>query len=113
MFTIVFWIVWILAAVWIFARGTPGPRDGMPYITEIKWEESTKWALAYHIFGFLWINAYLVGCTQFIIGASACMWYFECSTDTKGKGTVGKAITWLLIYHWGSVAFGSLIIGVS
>jgi hypothetical protein len=106
-----FWgVIWLVAAVWIYAVGTPEPRYGFPFITEIKWEESTRGAFAFHIFGFLWVNAFMIGCTQFIIGASACIWYFEVETDTKGKGTILRALKWLSIYHWGSVAYGSCII---
>lgn len=35
MLTLVWAVIWLVAAVWIFARGTPEPRTGFPFITEI------------------------------------------------------------------------------
>lgn len=50
--------------------------------------------------------------TQFIIGCSASLWYFEVSTDTKGTNTIGRAFHWTFRYHLGSIAFGSFCIAV-
>lgn len=46
------------------------------------------------------------------MGASACIWYFEVNTDSKGRNTLGKASKWLFRYHLGSIAFGSFVIAV-
>lgn len=92
--------------------GEPGPREDAPFITEVKWDMNTRGVFAYHLFGLLWITAFITGCAQFIIGASACMWYFEVSTDTKGRNTVLKSAWWLWRYHMGSIAFGSFVIAV-
>jgi hypothetical protein len=40
------------------------------------------------------------------------MWYFEVNTDTKGRGTVGRAYWIAFNYHLGSVAFGSFLIAL-
>lgn len=66
----------------------------------------------YHLFGLFWVNSFIIGCTQFIIGASAVIWYFECNTDTKGRGTVGRGLKWCFRYHLGSIAFGSALIAI-
>lgn len=104
--------LWFGSAIFVFSVGTPEPRPGYPFITEIMWDNTTRYIFLYHIFGLLWINAFLIGCVEFIIGASACIWYFECMTDSKGKGTVSRGYHWLLRYHMGSIAFGSFIIAI-
>ena len=68
--------------------------------------------MIYHVFALLWINAFIIGCVKFIIGASTCLWYFTCKTDTEGRGTIGTATKWLFRYHWASIALGSLIIAI-
>ena len=68
--------------------------------------------LYFYLFGLFWIQAFVIGCTQFVIGASACIWYFEVSTDSKGRFTVLKGVYWLSIFHWGSVALGSSLIAI-
>jgi hypothetical protein len=108
----VWFLVWLSAAVYLFSVGTPEPREDYPFVTEIKWDENTRYIIMYHVFGFLWINSFIVGCAQFIVGCSACIWYFECSTDSQGRGTMRKATKWLFRYHLGSIAFGSFVIAV-
>ncbi len=109
-------LLWLLlglgSAVFVFSVGTPMPRPGYEFITEIKWSDQTRYIFFYHVFGLFWINAFIIGCAEFIIGASACLWYFECNTDSKGKGTVMRGFHWLLRYHMGSIAFGSFMIAI-
>lgn len=107
------WLVlWLSGAVFIFSVGTPVSRDGFPYITEVKWDNATRGVMAYFVFALLWINAFIIGSVQFIIGASTCIWYFEVKSDTKGKYTLKRATWWFFRYHWASIAFGSLIIAI-
>jgi hypothetical protein len=112
-FMAVLWFaLWMGSALFVFSVGEPLPRDGYPFITEIKWSEATRYLFFYYVFGLFWINAFIIGCTEFIIGAAACLWYFECCTDSKGKGTVMRGFHWLVRYHMGSIAFGSFMIAI-
>lgn len=106
-------IVWFCGSIYVFSTGNPAPRD-FPYafMTEIKWSEMTRYIFFFQVFMLFWINAFIVGCSEFIIGCSAVLWYFECKTDTKGRGTTWTGIKWLLKFHIGSIAFGSFIIAV-
>ena len=89
------------------------PReDGYPFLTEIKWSDMNRYIFFYDVFGLFWLTAFIIGMSQFIIGCSACIWYFECRGPNKGAGTVGKAMYWAYRYHMGSVAFGSFLIAV-
>jgi len=105
-------VIWLSSAIFIFSVGTPTSRENYPYITEIKWSQETRGVFAWHVFSLLWINSFIIGSVQFIIGASTCIWYFTVKTDTKGRGTLRKATYWLFRYHWASIAFGSLIIAI-
>ena len=108
-----FTLFWLYGATMVFSIGTPVSRDDdYPFLTEVKWSRLTRGCFFYDVFGLFWINAFIIGVAQFIIGASACIWYFECNTETKGEGTVGRAFYWSYRYHLGSVAFGSFIIAV-
>ncbi len=88
------------------------PREDYIFITEIKWEVQTRYIFIYQLFLLFWLNAWIMGLCQFIIGASACIWYFEVNSDTKGAGTVGRGMWWALRYHMGSVAFGAALIAI-
>jgi len=106
-------VIWFSGSIMVFSTGTPAPRDA-PYafLTEIKWTDLTKYVFFFQVFMLFWINAFIVGCTEFIIGCSAVIWYFECNSDSKGKGTVMTGFKWLLRYHLGSIAFGAFVIAV-
>lgn len=93
--------------------GTPQPRESpMEFATEVKWSEATRYIFLYHLFGGLWVNAFLIGCFQFVVAATCAIWYFSHTADTAGKGSVRIGLKWILVYHTGSVAFGSFIIAV-
>ena len=104
--------VWLVSLVYVFSVGTPVPREDYPFITEVKWEDNTRYTVLYQIFMMFWMNAFIMGVSQFIIAASACIWYFEVESDTQGAGCVGRAIRWAWRYHLGSIAFGSFVIAV-
>jgi len=107
------WItIWLSAAIFIFSVGTPEAREGFPYFTEIKWSDQTRYIMIYHVFAYLWISAFIIGMTQFIIGASTVIWYFDCRGDSYGKGSLYTAFSWGAKWHWSSVALGSLIIAI-
>lgn len=105
--------IWLVSFIYVFSVGDPVARDP-PYqfITEIKWSDNTRYVVVYQIFMLFWINAFVMGMCQFIIAASACIWYFEVNSDTQGKGTVGRGIYWGFRYHMGSIAFGAAIIAI-
>ena len=110
--SVLWFVLWSLGAVFFFSVGEPNPRPGYEFMTEIKWSDATRWIFFYDVFGLFWINAFIIGCTEFIIGCSACLWYFEVCTDSKGKGTVMRGFHWLMRYHLGSIAFGSFLIAI-
>ena len=78
----------------------------------MEWTDEVKYMNIYNLFGLFWINAFLIGCSQFIIAAAASIWYFSHTSDTKGKGSVSTGVKWILRYHFGSIAFGSCIIAI-
>lgn len=70
------------------------------------------YALWYNLFGYLWLNAFIIGCTQFIISASCAIWYFSSNSESYGHGGLCKGLRWVLRYHLGSIAFGAFLIAV-
>lgn len=56
------WIVWwIISAVWVFSTGTPVKRAGMPF-ADIEWDSTTRYVWIYHLFGVLWVSAFIIAC---------------------------------------------------
>lgn len=65
----------------------------------------------FHLFGLLWNTAFLLTCSHFIIAASTCIWYFN-RKDKHSVHPVLKSVGWMVTYHLGTVAFGSLILAI-
>lgn len=104
---------WVFTAAYIFSIGQIGPRDApLQFLSTVKWEDKTRYIFLYHLFGLLWVNAFIIGCAQFIIAAACCVWYFSHQGDTGGKGSISTGIKWIFRYHLGSIAFGSCIIAI-
>jgi hypothetical protein len=70
-------LIWFVGALYVWTVGAATPRVNFEFVTEIMWFDETRYVLLYYIFALFWINAFLIGCTQFIIGAAACIWYFD------------------------------------
>lgn len=64
MVLIVAWIVaWVFLAIWIMSVGTPQPRPApADFLTTVVWSDQTRYIFLYHLFGGLWVNAFLIGC---------------------------------------------------
>ena len=113
-FIIAAWIVfWVFSAVYVFSVGDIQKRDGLP-MAQINWNTTTQYVWIYHLFGLFWISAFITGCSQFIIAAAVCYWYFQQGgkSDDKGKSAMTIAWKWIFRYHMGSIAFGALIIAI-
>lgn len=59
------WLIgWTFLAVWIMSVGEPQQRPApLQFMTEVKWDQQTRYIFLYHLFGGLWVNAFLIGCS--------------------------------------------------
>lgn len=82
------------------------------FLGDIKNQDETKYMWLYVLFGYLWLNAFLIGIAQFVISATAAIWYFTSTSDSNGSGSTMKGFYWAFRYHLGSIAFGSFLIAL-
>lgn len=118
-----FMVIWIIGTVFLYSVGDPIKRDDYP-IADIQWSEETRYMWYFNLFAILWIVAFFVSSGDFIIGASACIWYFNqvpagaSKREKKEHRTtysinpVCTAIYWLYRYHLGSIALGAFMLAV-
>ncbi len=113
LFIILAWvIIWAFIAAYVYSVGEIKQRSDVEFMSDITWDKTTRYMWYYHLFALLWLNAFFIGCAQFIIASACATWYFSFSGDTKGKGSLCLGIRWILRYHIGSIAFGSCIIAI-
>lgn len=108
---LVYYAYWIVAAIFIWSVGDVQKRSDSPFAS-VEWSDTTRYVFIYNLFGLFWINAFLIGCCQFILAVACATWYFSHSADSGGTASISKGFKWILRYHLGSIAFGSLIIAI-
>lgn len=106
-----FYVYWAITSIFLVSSGDPTQLADYPFGT-FEFDTKLKRLLIYQLFGLLWINAFIIAACQFIIASSACLWYFAQGTGQGATGTVKKSAYRLFRYHFGSIAFGSLILAI-
>lgn len=106
-----FFAYWIVSAIFIWSVGDVKARSGTPF-ARVEWNETTRYVFLYNLFGLFWINAFFIGCCQFVLAVACATWYFTHTADSGGSASINKGFKWILRYHLGSIAFGSLVIAI-
>jgi len=107
----IFFGYWGVTAVYLISSGDASRIEDTAFGT-FEFDKNLQRLLIYHLFGLLWFNAFVIAATQFVLASSTCLWYFSQGTGQGAKGTIRKSIHRLLRYHFGSIAFGSLILAI-
>ena len=55
--------VYCVIAAYIISVGTPMQNPDLKFLTTMKWNQETQYVFLYSLFGFLWVNAFIIGCT--------------------------------------------------
>ena len=84
---------------------------------DVTWDSNTRWMAFFMYFGILWIIAFLVAMSEFVVIVSTCTWYFSRKDipdddGIPGDSEVWKGFWWSIRYHAGTLAFGSLLIAI-
>jgi Plasma-membrane choline transporter len=108
---VIFYVYWIISAIYIWSVGTVKSKSLTPFAS-VSWNTNTRYVFLYDLFGLFWVNAFMIGCCQFILAVAAATWYFSHSADSGGSAMIMKGFKWTIRYHLGSIAFGSLVIAI-
>jgi hypothetical protein len=104
--------LWVLIAVHIMSIGKLEQNAQFPFLSQVQWSDETRYVFLYSLFGYLWLNAFIIGVCQFVISAACAIWYFTSTSDSSGSGSLMKGFYWVFRYHLGSIAFGSFLIAL-
>lgn len=83
--------------------------------TVLSTDKARRNLLFYDLFGFLWTMGFFNAIGYVIVSFISVFWYFSSMVDsekTVPSGSFCRATGWTLVYHLGTVAFGSLIIAI-
>ena len=107
---VIIWIVyWISLSIFLYATGEFD--EGSKVIANFNWDAKIRYSWWFHLFALFYMTAVISAYASFIYSSSACIWYF-----TSEKGTephpIRASFRRGIRYHFGSLAFGSLIIAI-
>lgn len=85
--------------------GTIVPCDSTPYGC-VDWNERFRSFFGVSAFALLWNCLFVAHLTQYLISAAAAHWYYK----SPSRHPVCRSLGWMICYHLGSIAFGSLVL---
>ena len=100
-------ILWIAEALGFYSLGTPVSCTTHCYpFHHFNLSTAVKILLVVHVFYLLWLIFFMVSVSEFLIGGTACGWYYSQETPFKdtNKRFFGK--------HMGSVCVGSFLLAL-
>ena len=54
---------WLIMALHVFSVGELKPNPKLPAISTDEWNDETRYVFLYILFGYLWLNAFIIGVT--------------------------------------------------
>lgn len=108
--TIIFGALWIVLALQLYSCGELYHLKTSP-IMKLGHSNEYRYYSYVMVFALFWGLAFLLSASSFIISSCACFWYFNNHIDTV-KYPVLRSVQILFRYHFGTIAFGSLILAI-
>ncbi len=108
---LVAWLAyWIIMCIFLYASGD-FDQEGSKVIASFKMDDKLKYCFWFHIFALLYMTAVINAYSQFVYASSACIWYFTSEKGTENHPIL-KSFKRGIRYHFGSLAFGALIVAI-
>ena len=108
--TLLYIAYWIVLSVYLYSTGDFDQANSK-VIASFKWKYEIRYLWWYHLFSLFYIYALISSFSQFIYASSASIWYFNNEKGTEGH-LILKSFKRAFRYHFGSIAFGSLIVAI-
>jgi len=102
---------WTLITCYIYstAQFVKDIPNDVPFVPLDITNEIRK-TMYFHGIGLFWNLALLLTISNFIITGATCLWYHK--DHSNNKNLLTTTITWMIRYHFGTIAFGSFILAV-
>jgi hypothetical protein len=108
---VIIWMgYWISLSIFLYATGEFN-KEGSKVIANFDWDAKIRYSWWFHLFALFYMTAIISAFASFIYSSSACIWYFTSERGIEAHPII-KSFKRGLLYHFGSIAFGSLIIAI-
>jgi len=107
---IIIWMAyWIILSIFIYATGEFSEKSKV--IASFEWDASIRYSWWFHLLALFYVTALISAYAQFVYSSSACIWYFTSEKGTEDN-VIKKSFKRGIRYHFGSLAFGALIVAI-
>jgi hypothetical protein len=107
---IIIWMAyWIILSIFIYATGEFSENSKV--IASFEWDASIRYSWWFHLLSLFYVTAVISAYAQFVYSSSACIWYFTSEKGTEDN-IIKKSFKRGIRYHFGSLAFGALIVAI-
>ena len=76
------------------------------------WTNEQQGYMWYSFFYFLWVSAFIMAVSQYVLIVAIVSWYFTENEHTRGDFSIMKGYWWVIRYNMGSLLFGSFVLAV-
>lgn len=112
-FTLGLWGGCLVVMVFLVSTANFTVANSSDYFSSVSYSDGGLVDLYIFIFSTLWSNALIQAIGIFVIASACCMWYYA-------QGSAGEALDFPILrsykmafrYHFGSLAFGSLVLAI-
>lgn len=109
---VTYWLIALVVIVYLMGAATYTYVSTDVFSTIASYSDEKLIYLYYFVFGSLWINAILGAITTFVVASACCMWYYSHGPGAELDSPILKGFWMAFRYHFGSLAFGSLILAI-
>lgn len=106
------WAVCIVALLYLISAAPfAATGDVFTSITNLKDQALIEFYI--FLFGTLWCNAFIQAVGVFVIASACCIWYYSHgANEDETNFPIFRSYKMVFRYHFGSLAFGSLILAI-
>ena len=105
------WIIyWIFLSAFLYSTGDFDEKS-TKIIASFKWTKGIRFSWWLHLFALLYIASIISSFSHFIYSSTASIWYFSYEKGLE-ESPIKKSFYRGFRYHFGSIAFGAIIIPI-
>lgn len=106
------WVICIVALLYLASAATYVVTSGDVFTSINSYGDSALIHFYIFLFGTLWCNAFIQAMGIFVIASACCIWYYSHGPDQETNFPIFRSYKMVFRYHFGSLAFGSLILAI-
>jgi choline transporter-like protein 2/4/5 len=109
--TVICWVACAICMIYLVSAATY-VYNGSIFTSIQSYSDPNLIKFYYFLFGTLWSNALIQAITTFVIASACCMWYYSHGAGNDLHLPVWRSFGRSFRYHFGSLAFGSLLLAI-